>query len=90
MLILQSPLVAEVVVKAAAADIGGIESLAAVIYPDITQTQDMDKYEMRHVIAEEIDKVNHRLAYYKRIKEFTLCDSAFPKTTTQKIMRYKI
>jgi long-chain acyl-CoA synthetase len=90
MLILQSPLVQEVVVKASGADVGGIESLAAIIYPVQTQTQYMDKYELRHVIAQEIDKVNQRLAYYKRIKEFTLRDSAFPKTTTQKIMRYKI
>lgn len=40
------------------------------------------------IIGSEIKKVNHQLVSYKHIKNFSLQDEEFVKTTTRKIKRY--
>ena len=82
MKLLESPLIAEAVVRAGEIDEGGVMNLAAVIYPE--PTEEMDKYELRHVIAHEVDKVNERLALYKRIKSFELRSTPVAKNVHKK------
>ena len=86
----KSPLIAESLVKEAPGDANGSESLMAVIYPDPGMTKDMDEAELRQAVQAEVDQANQKLVYYKKIHQFTLRTSEFPKTTTQKIMRYKV
>ncbi len=42
------------------------------------------------LIEKEVKKCNSELSSYKQIKKFTIRDSEFEKTTTQKIKRYKV
>lgn len=86
----KSPLVAEVMVKEANSDANGADSLMAIIYPNPNLTKDMNEWELRNAIQTEIDKVNQTLVYYKKIHQFELRASELPKTTTKKIMRYKV
>ena len=50
---------------------------------DVALTDDA----VRQLIAEEVKKVNHSLQTYKYIRQFTLRDTEFEKTTSQKIKR---
>ena len=43
---------------------------------------------MNKWIKKEIEKINKKLADYKKIRTFSLRYEEFPKTTTQKIKRY--
>jgi long-chain acyl-CoA synthetase len=43
---------------------------------------------INEVIAEEIETTNKELAAFKRIRKFTIRETEFEKTTTQKIKRY--
>ncbi|MCX6170915.1 MAG: AMP-binding protein [Ignavibacteriales bacterium] len=45
---------------------------------------------LNHTIAEEIEKTNKQLAAHKQIKKFSIRESEFEKTTTQKIKRYLV
>ncbi|MDD5017718.1 MAG: AMP-binding protein [Eubacteriales bacterium] len=86
----KSTLIAEVMVKEAPGDANGSDSLMAIIYPDPEAAGEMDAGALRKAVQDEIDKVNQKLVYYKQIRQFILRDSEFPKTTTRKIMRYKV
>jgi len=44
---------------------------------------------VREIISNEIKKVNRQLVLYKHIKDFTLQDEEFAKTTTRKIKRHE-
>ena len=64
----------------------------AQIFPDfdllkkdkgITSTEDIKEF-----ISEIIKNINSKLPNYKHIKEFTIKDTEFEKTTTQKIKRF--
>ncbi|NLM75922.1 MAG: AMP-binding protein [Clostridiaceae bacterium] len=44
---------------------------------------------VREIISNEIKKVNRQLAIYKHVKDFSLQDEEFAKTTTRKIKRHE-
>jgi long-chain acyl-CoA synthetase len=45
---------------------------------------------LQEVIGEEIKKANAELAAFKQVKKFTIRESEFEKTTTQKIKRFLV
>lgn len=85
-LLLKSTMISEVMVKGAPGD----ENLIAVVYPDPDASKGMDEETIRQSVKRDIDKINRELVYYKRIREFVLRSEEFPKTSTKKIIRYKV
>jgi long-chain acyl-CoA synthetase len=85
-LLLKSPLIAEAMVMEAP----GEESLTAFVYADPEVSKGMGEEEIRHAVNREIEYINRKLVFYKRISGFTLRSEEFPKTSTKKIMRYKV
>ena len=79
-------IVAEAVVKAQR----GEEGLMAVIYPEPALSAGMTDEALRQAVQRAVDAANEQLAYYQRVRAFTLRDTPFEKTTTQKIMRYRV
>ena len=69
-------------------------TVSAKIYPNYEQIkknlkrQELTQEEIRQSIAEAIKEVNKKLPNYKKITQFDIRESAFIKTTTQKIKRY--
>jgi len=94
--LLQSPLIKECLVLGKIHPTTKTEIIHAIIYPDYEGIDNKAKEENVEVtediiqtwIEKEIEKVNKKMADYKRIKTFSLRDEEFPKTTTQKIKRY--
>ncbi len=94
--LLLSPLIKECLVLARIHPRTKTEIIHAIIYPDYEEIDNRAKIEgvdpsediIKEWIEEEIEKVNQKLADYKKIKSFSLRDEEFPKTTTQKIKRY--
>jgi long-chain acyl-CoA synthetase len=84
-LLCKSPLIAEAMVKEAPGDI-----IMAIIYPDPEASKGMDNDALGKAVQDEIDKANQKLIYYKKIRKFELRDREFPKTSTKKIIRYKV
>ena len=78
------------VIKEAVVTAGSGDHVRAVIYPDDAEVGGMDMDSIRNRVQEAVDSVNDRLPYYKQIAGFTVRDTEFEKTTTKKIMRYKI
>lgn len=89
-LLKQSSLIAETMVKESNGDENGAESIMAIIYPDPTTTQGMQTRDICAAIQKDIDEINQKLVYYKRVNSFVLRESEFPKTTTKKIQRFKV
>jgi long-chain acyl-CoA synthetase len=56
----------------------------AQIYPNFEASE----AEIRKIIATEIKALNKSIPMYKNIREFTIRDQEFEKTTTRKIKRY--
>ena len=52
--------------------------------------KDLSEEEIRKIIWEEIKKVNRELTSYKAIKNLEIKKDEFEKTTTKKIIRYKL
>ncbi len=88
-LLLQSPLIAEVMVKEAPGDENGSDKLMAIIYPDLAQKEELGSG-LHQALQAEIDSVNARLASFKQIHLFALRDTEFPKTTKREIKRYQV
>lgn len=69
-------------------------TVSAKIYPNYEQIKknlkrkELTQEEIRQQIADAIKDVNKKLPNYKKIKDFDIRESAFIKTTTQKIKRY--
>lgn len=69
-------------------------TVSAKIYPNYEQIkknlkrQELTQEEIRQSISEAIKEVNKKLPNYKKITQFDIRESAFIKTTTQKIMRH--
>lgn len=72
----------------------GKTELTALIYPS---WEEFDEYiieenknesAINELLKEEINKVNDKLASYKRIVSFRIREEEFPKTSTRKIKRY--
>jgi long-chain acyl-CoA synthetase len=89
-LLQKSPLIAEAMVKESPGDENGSDSLMAIIYADPEISKGMSEEELRRAVKAEIDRMNQKLVFYKRIREFILRHEEFPKTSTKKIMRYKV
>ena len=94
--LLKSPFVKETLVLARIHPRTKNEEIHAIIYPDFDQLDGyafekgmtMDEKGIRELIEPHIEKVNAVLAEYKRIRNFSIREEEFPKTTTQKIKRY--
>jgi long-chain acyl-CoA synthetase len=74
-------------------DATGETVVFAEIFPDEEKIREdlgdvaLTSEEVRKLISEEVRKVNHTLATYKYIREFSLRDTEFEKTTSKKIKR---
>jgi len=96
--LLKSPFIAEVMVygkKVAPAT----EEIHATIFPD---PEALDEYGRKHgknpmttgdkelLLRVEVANACKRLAPYKRVRNFTIREDGFPKTTTRKIKRFEV
>ena len=88
--LMKSPFIKEVVVRG---EDDGDKDLAvtAEIYCDPAALQEAGNPEgevLHALIKKEIDACNDMMPLYKRVKRFTIRDTEFAKTTTQKIKRW--
>lgn len=94
--LLKSPFIKEVLVLARIHPKTKIEEIHAIIYPDFEFIDEWAKEndleitdeKLEEILEKEIEKVNQKLADYKRVRSFSIREEEFPKTTTQKIKRY--
>jgi long-chain acyl-CoA synthetase len=94
--LLKSPFVKETLVLARIHPRTKNEEIHAIIYPDFEQMGEyaveegvtLDEKGIRKLIETHVERVNAVLAEYKRIRNFSIREEEFPKTTTQKIKRY--
>lgn len=64
--------------------------ITAVIYPDFEKLKGMDDEQIIAAMKAEILKINKKLPSFKQVRNVELRKSEFEKTTTQKIIRYKV
>lgn len=64
--------------------------ITAVIYPDFELLKGKTDEEIVALIKEEVLKVNRELPSFKQVRNIELRKTEFEKTTTKKIMRYKV
>ena len=64
--------------------------ITALVYPDQEKTKDMTKDEVYAKIKEEINEINKKLPTFKHISDLEIRDEEFEKTTSRKIIRYKL
>lgn len=83
-------LIKECVVLARKQDGAEEEVITAIIYPDYDQLKDLSDEEVIAAIKAEVTKVNKQLPVFKQIRDVELRKTEFEKTTTQKIIRYKV
>lgn len=94
--LLKSPFIKETLVLAKIHPRTKHEEVHAIIYPDFERLDEhaiekgltIDEKVIRHLIEQHIEKVNKKLAEYKKIRNFSVREEEFPKTNTQKIKRY--
>ncbi len=90
----QSPFVLESLVCAKTDDKSGDTIVSAQVFPNLDKIREMLKVvtpsteEVKKVINDVIKSVNKNLSLYKRIRDFSIQDTEFVKTTTRKIKRY--
>ncbi|GHV13227.1 long-chain-fatty-acid--CoA ligase [Clostridia bacterium] len=73
----------------------GREIIAALIFPDIDRFTDnsgnvADSVAIKKQIQEAVDKINVSLPVFKQITEVDVLDQEFEKTSSKKIIRYKL
>jgi long-chain acyl-CoA synthetase len=93
-----SPFVSEVMVVGVKSSTSGREEVHAIIYPDFEQIQihaeeqrmQIGEEQIRDIMRSEIRKLCARLPDYKRVKNFTIRNEEFPKTSTKKIKRHAL
>jgi long-chain acyl-CoA synthetase len=94
--LIKSPFVRETVVVARNHPRTRAEEIHAIIHPDF---EALDRYGkekgitisdrvIQELLGQHVTKVNSVLSEYKRIRNFSVREEEFPKTTTQKIKRY--
>lgn len=83
-------LIKECVVLARAQEGAEEELITAVIYPDFDRLQGKSDEEVIDIIKAEVTKVNKQLPVFKQVRNVELRKTEFEKTTTQKIIRYKV
>ena len=64
--------------------------ITALIYPDYDKLSGKTEEEIKAAIEAEVDAVNKKLPTFKHIKCVEIRDCEFEKTTSKKIMRYKL
>lgn len=64
--------------------------ITALIYPDYDMFKDCDDSEIINKMRSEVAKINKILPTFKQIRNIELKKTEFEKTTTKKIMRYKL
>ena len=87
--LLKSPYIKEVVVRGE--DDKQDMAVTAEIFPDkeaLAEAGDPSGDALQALIKKEIDRCNDMMPLYKRVKRFSLRDTEFEKTTTQKIKRW--
>ena len=82
-------LIKECIVLARAQE-SGEPLITAVIYPDFDQLKGKTDEEIVSMIKEEVQVVNRALPSFKQVRNIELRKTEFEKTTTKKIMRYKV
>lgn len=83
-------LVAENVVIGRKNEETGEVVITALVYPDAEKTKGMSADEIYAKIKEEINEINKKLPAFKHISGLEIRDTEFEKTTSRKIMRYKL
>ena len=68
----------------------GEVSIWALVYPNFDKFGDASKEDIEKTIKEEVDKVNKKLPIFKHIPNVEIRETEFEKTTSRKIMRYKL
>ncbi|HPE95871.1 MAG TPA: hypothetical protein PLT66_07395, partial [Bacillota bacterium] len=64
--------------------------LTAVIYPDYDKLQGMVDSEILAFIKSQVLDINKHLPSFKQIRNIEIRKTEFEKTTTKKIIRYKV
>lgn len=64
--------------------------ITAVIYPDFEQFKGQSDDEVIAAVKAEVMKVNKKLPTFKQVRNIEIRKTEFEKTTTQKIIRYKV
>ena len=83
-------LVAENVVIGRKNEETGEVVITALVYPDAEKAKGMSTDEIYAKIKEEINEINKKLPAFKHISGLEIRDTEFEKTTSRKIMRYKL
>lgn len=86
-------LIKECTVVGRTAEKDGKVNVTAIIFPDYERAKEENittDEEINIYFRNEIAKLNKRIASFKQIKGIEIRKTPFPKTTTQKIQRYKI
>ena len=84
------PFVKECVVLGRKDETTGDVVITALIYPDMEQLEGKTQDEMQALIETEVAAVNRKLPTFKHIQKVELRDTEFEKTTSRKIIRYKL
>jgi long-chain acyl-CoA synthetase len=90
----RSPYIKESLVYGKSDEVYGDIVVSAIIVPDIDTIYELykdkepTKEEVYDLIKKEVKEVNKKLVIYKYIRDFTLRENEFAKTTTKKIKRY--
>ncbi|MCQ2551256.1 MAG: AMP-binding protein [Clostridia bacterium] len=83
------PYVAESMVFAVDAKGGEDITIVASIYPDKEALgKDMSKEEILELMWNEVDKINEKVPFFKKIKKIVIRDTEFDKNTSKKIKRF--
>ena len=71
---------------------GGGDNITALVFPDLESGKfgGKDFKEAEAKIKEDIDNINRQLPVFKQITEVEVRETEFEKTTTKKIIRYKL
>ncbi len=69
---------------------GGEVVITALIYPDYDMFKGCDEAEIIEKMRSEVAKINKMLPTFKQIRNIEIKKTEFEKTTTKKIIRYKL
>ena len=70
----------------------GDDAITALIFPDLELEKFAGKEfkDVEKIIKDEVDKINKQLPVFKQIAEVEVRENEFEKTSSKKIMRYKL
>ncbi len=64
--------------------------LTALIYPDYSRFEGMSQAEIQSYVKSAVQTINKRLPTFKQIRSIEIRKNEFEKTTSKKIIRYKV